>query len=132
MLTAVSSCTRQPLHPAPPQSEGNISIDVAALPLEIPQFYTYRSGDKKVNFFVIRMHDKVLSFLDACVSCYPHKRGYAHRDGRVICRKCNTDFSIYTLEKGVGGCYPIKLQGRTEGGMFLIPIAAVEAEAGKF
>jgi len=131
-LTSVASCSRQPLYPAPPQSDGNISIDVAKLPLEVPQFYTYRSGDTKVNFFVIRMHDKTLSFLDACVTCYPKKRGYEDRSGYVVCRACDMSFSIYRLERGIGGCYPIKVEGTMKDRMYVIPVMALEKMADKF
>ena len=41
-------------------------------------------------------------------------------------------FSVYKLEKGLGSCFPIKIEGRMENGKYLIPIAVLEAEAGKF
>jgi len=41
-------------------------------------------------------------------------------------------FSLNKLEKGLGGCYPIKIEGRIENGKYLIPLASLEAEAGKF
>lgn len=131
-VSIVSACSRQPLYPPPPISGGEIAIDIASLHAEVPQFFTLSVSGRPVSFFVIRMNNGAQAYFDACVTCYPQKRGYAYRDNRVICRKCNMDFSIYKLDKGVGGCYPIKLQGRTEGGRFLIPITAIEAEAGKF
>jgi hypothetical protein len=53
------------------------------------------------------MQDRVLSFLDACLSCYPRKLGYKYTDGYVVCRACDTTYSVFKLEKGIGGCYPI-------------------------
>jgi hypothetical protein len=41
-------------------------------------------------------------------------------------------FSIYKLEKGLGGCYPIRVSGRLENGNYLIPLAVLKAEAAKF
>jgi len=132
ILTAAASCSRQPLYPAPPLSGSNVVIDVSTLAPEVPQFYTYRYGDKKVNFFILKVQGKVLAFLDACVSCYSKKRGYQEKDGYVVCRACDISFSVYKLEKGIGGCYPIKIEGKTENGQYLIPLKTLESKADKF
>jgi uncharacterized membrane protein len=132
VLTAVTSCSRQPRYPAPPQSGPYAVIDVASLTPEVPRFFTYRHQDRNVNFFVLKVQDKVFSFLDACVTCYPKKRGYQDKDGYVVCRACDMSFSVYKLEKGLGGCYPIRVSGRMEKGNYLIPLAALEGHADKF
>lgn len=132
VLTAAASCFRQPHYPAPPQSGSNVVIDVASLVPEVPRFFTYRYQDRNVNFFVLKVQNKVLSFLDACVTCYPKKRGYQEKDGYVVCRACDMSFSVYKLEKGLGGCYPIQISGRMEKGNYLIPRATLEGHADKF
>ena len=66
------------------------------------------------------------------MTCYPHKKGYRCEDGAVTCRYCNMNFSLYKLEKGLGGCYPIKIEGRIEDGNYLIPVATLEKTADKF
>jgi len=83
-------------------------------------------------FFIIKIDDDILSFLDACVTCYPHKQGYRYEDGVVVCRAGNQRFPVYKLEKGIGNCYPIKIAGRVENGKYLIPRSSLEQEAGKF
>ncbi len=131
-LVVLCSCSRQPMYP-PPQNDGsNVIVDSAALDREVPQFFTYQYNNRNISFFVIKIDDKVLSFLDACVTCYPHKRGYRYEDGVMICRACNQRFSVYKLEKGIGNCYPIKIAGRMEKGKYLIPLSSLEQEAGKF
>src|SRR5574341_2566014 len=35
-------------------------------------------------------------------------------------------FSVYKLEKGIGGCYPIRIKGGIESGKSLIPAATLE------
>ena len=132
LLTAICSCSQQPLYPPPTLSGSNASIDIASLPEGVPLFFTYHAGNKNVNFFVLRLNDKILSFLDACITCYPKKLGYRNEDAGVVCRACNMSFSIYKLEKGIGGCYPIRLEGMTENGKYLVPIAALERMADKF
>jgi len=132
VLTAATSCSRQPLYPAPPVSGSDVVIDTASLTQDVPSFFTYGHRDKNVNFFVVKVQNKVLSFLDACVTCYPKKRGYQEKDGYVVCRACDVSFSVYKLEKGLGGCYPIKISGRMEKGNYLIPLATLEGHRDKF
>jgi uncharacterized membrane protein len=107
-------------------------IDAADLDPEIPKFHTLRHEGRNISYFVIKIRGKVLSFLDACASCYPHKRGYRYDDGSVTCRYCNMNFSIYGLERGLGGCYPIRIEGRMENGKYLIPRKTLEAAGNRF
>ncbi len=132
LLIAMTACTRQPVYPSPAISESNAVIDASSLKPEVPNFFTYRFQGKNISFFVIKLDQKIISFLDACASCYPHKQGYRYDDGSVTCRFCNMKFSLYKLEKGLGGCYPIRIEGRAENGKFFIPLASLQAEAGKF
>jgi uncharacterized membrane protein len=41
-------------------------------------------------------------------------------------------FPLRKLEQGIGGCYPIKLEGRIKNGQFRIPVKSLEAAADKF
>lgn len=132
LTTMLSSCSRQPRYPQPPLSGADVSIPVASLQHELPQFYTHPVNGTNVSFFIIRLNDRIQSFLDACVTCYPKKRGYADRNGYVECRACDMSFSLYKLEKGLGGCYPIKIEGRIENGNYRIPISTLEKAADKF
>ena len=132
-LIILSSCNRQPSYPAPERRGDHVSIDVSRLKEEVPVFYTYRFQDKPISFFLFKLDEKILSFFDACVSCYPHRQGYRYDDdGSVTCRHCNIRFPLYKLEKGLGNCYPIKIEGRLENGKYLIPVATLEAGADKF
>jgi uncharacterized membrane protein len=132
LLPGLESCSRQSVYPPPVLSGDSVIVDVATLKEEVPQFYTYQYNGKNISFFVLKLNDGVLSFLDACTSCYPHKLGYQYEDGSVLCRACGLRFSVYKLEKGLGGCYPIRIQGRMKNGKYLIPRASLELEAGKF
>ncbi len=132
VFVILSACSRQVSYPSPTQIGSDIVVDTAALELEVPQFYTYRFQNKQINFFVIKMNDKTLSFLDACASCYPHKQGYRYENNSVVCRYCNIRFPISKLEKGIGNCYPIKINGRIEQGKYLIPVTTLEEAANKF
>jgi uncharacterized membrane protein len=130
--TGLMSCSRQPVYPPPAFSGNDAIIDVSTLKPEIPQFFTYQYNGKHISFFVIKLNNEVLSFFDACVTCYPHKQGYRYEDGVVVCRACNQRFPVYKLDKGIGNCYPNKIAGRMENGKYLIPRSSLEKEAGKF
>lgn len=126
------ACSHQPVYSAAGRIGPNVVIDPASLTSEIPQFYTYQYQGKNISYFVLKVQDKVLSFFDACASCYPHKRGYRYENGSVTCRNCDQKFSIFNLEKGLGTCYPLKIEGRMENGKYLIPVAALEKAVDKF
>jgi uncharacterized membrane protein len=132
LVAGLTSCSRPPRYEAAPISGNEVIIDISSLATEVPRFFSYPSGGRNVNFFVIRMNNGIQSFLDACVTCYPKKLGYRHEDGHVTCRACNMSFSIYKLEQGMGGCYPIKLEGRADKGAYRIAIATLEKMADKF
>jgi len=126
------SCSHQTVYPPAPQNGTDVVIEVSALQPEVPKFYTYHYQGKNISFFLLKVQDGVLAFLDACASCYPHKQGFRYENGFVCCRHCTMQFPVTKLEQGIGGCYPIKLEGRLENGRFLMPIKALEAVADKF
>ncbi|MGE5172477.1 MAG: Fe-S-containing protein, partial [Betaproteobacteria bacterium] len=132
LILMLTVCARQPSYPQAPQEGSSIVIEAVSLEPEVPKFYSYRFHGKNISYFVLKTQGKVLSFLDACASCYPHKKGYRYDDGAVTCRYCNMKFPISKLEKGLGRCYPIKIEGTVENGKYLIPVSLLEGAADKF
>ena len=126
------SCSAQPTYRDAPRSGQEVVVEVKTLTPEVPVFFTYRYGGKKVNFFVVKMNDRVLSFLDACARCYPGKRGYRYSDGRLICRECDVKYAISEIEKGFGSCFPIRIEGSLRAGEYRIPLSVLERMADKF
>ncbi len=131
LLVQTYSCT-QTSYPAAPQNGTDIVIDTASLEPDMPKFYSYHYQDKSISYFALKLDGKVLAFLDGCASCYAHKKGYRFSEGEVVCKYCNIRFPIYKLEKGLGNCYPIKIEGRMKNGRYVIPVALIEAEAARF
>jgi uncharacterized membrane protein len=132
LLGTAFSCTSRPHYPPAPVQGNAISIDTASLEDGVPRFFSYRFQDRDISFFILKLGNRVLSFLDACVTCYPRALGYRYENGHLNCRACNLDFSVFKLEKGIGGCYPIKIEGRLEGGMYMIPTGELQKHARKF
>ena len=129
---AALSCARQPLYPEPVRKGTVISVDISGLLESRPQFYSYHSLGRTVNFFVIKIDGRVLSFLDACMKCHPKKRGFRFDSGSVICRACDERFPVSEIEKGFGSCYPIKLEGQVQGVEYHIPVPALEKMAKRY
>jgi uncharacterized membrane protein len=127
-----SACARQHTYAAPTIIGPNAVIEISSLKTATPLFFTYQYQGKRINFFVLRLDSGVTSYLDACASCYHHQRGYRPDDGLVTCRYCNMKFPIYKLEKGLGSCYPVKIEGKAEEGKYLISLAVLESAAKMF
>lgn len=132
LVPLLTGCARQTPHPAPPVRGDEVVIDIADLPLDVPQFFTLDSGKRNVSFFVVRLSTSVQSYFDACVSCYAQKKGYVADNRRVICRACGTSYSIHKLSEGIGGCYPLQIKGRLEDGTYRIRLSTISSEASKF
>jgi len=132
VLLFLSACSRQPSYPEPPRTGREVAVDIGTLRPEIPVFFTYHYRGKKINFFVVKVDEKILSFLDACARCYPAKKGYRCENGALICRECSVSYSITGIEKGVGSCVPIRIAGSLRNGKYLIPLSVLEGMVDKF
>lgn len=131
-LVALGACAKQPAYPEPPRAGNDVVVDVQTLRPEIPVFFTYHYQAKRINFFVIKIDGRVLSFLDACARCYPAKLGYHFDGGYLLCRECNVRYSVSEIEKGAGSCFPMRITGNLQDGKYLIPLAVLEGMADKF
>ena len=129
----LASCAKQPVYSEPEQIGSEVVININSLKSGVPEFFTYHyTKGKKINFFVVNIDGRILSFFDACERCYPKKLGYRPDNGNVVCRACNIRFPLSEIEKGVGSCAPIKLEGHIKDGKYLIPVSNIEVKADKF
>jgi uncharacterized membrane protein len=129
---SLGACAKQPSYPEPPRSGNDVAVDIGMLRPEIPVFFTHRYQGKRISFFVVKVDDKVLSFFDACARCYPAKLGYRFESGTLICRECNLRYPVTGIEKGVGSCIPIRLEGSVQNGKYRVPLSALEKMVDKF
>ena len=120
MAMLLFSCAKKEGYPEAPSYGGGVKIAVGTLPEGKPVFFTFYSQEKRIDYFVMRMHDHVESYFDACIKCYPRKRGYTCDGDRLTCRDCDVRYPLDKLKDGIGSCYPIKLAGRVEAGFYLI------------
>ena len=92
--------------PAADVSDGNLHRFVVA------------DQGSQVRFIIIEKPDKTLATAyDACEIC--GTQGYYQKGAEVICRNCASDIVISSIGSH-GGCNPIPLESRMEGGMVVI------------
>jgi len=121
ILFTLLSCAKKEQYPIVAQSDGNIKINVSDLKEGMPRFLSYKEKNKTINFIVIRTGGKVSSYFDACLKCYKKKQGYKYDDGWLLCKACGIRYPIGSLE-GIGSCYPIPLEGKLEGNLYIIKL----------
>ncbi|MBI4686864.1 MAG: DUF2318 domain-containing protein [Nitrospirae bacterium] len=132
VILYLTACSKQPAYEEPIVTDSDVVVDISALRPDIPKFYTYRYLDKKISFFVIKTNGKALSFLDACMSCYHAKKGYAFEDGYFVCRACSVRVPMEDIEKGFGSCHPIAIGGSVKDNKYVIPLRVLQEAADKF
>ena len=82
-----------------------------------------------VRFIVMKSGGKVVPVFDACVVCGAF--GYVERRNRLVCLACAADINTATIGTG-GGCNPIPLRHREEGGDLVIAARDLAAELTSF
>jgi FTR1 family protein len=82
-----------------------------------------------VRFVVVKSGQRVVPVFDACVVCGAH--GYVERKGRLVCLACAADINPATVGTG-GGCNPIPLRYRDDGGDLVIALKDLAAERPAF
>lgn len=129
---AIFSCSKGPGYQKPVIIEKMIVISPSELKPGVPKFFTWKHDRRKVNFFFLKIDDRVSAYLDACASCYPGRLGYKFQEGYLVCNYCQMKYSVTELEKGIGSCFPIKLDLQEVGGKFSLPLTELEKHASKF
>ncbi len=124
----LAACSKPTEYPKALASSEDVIIDTLSLQPDTPQFFTYSSGNKDINFFVIKIDNEVLSFLDACLSC-ESKLGYTFGNGHFTCKECGIEYSVSEIKNGIGSCYPIRLPGTLRAGKYYISVLELKKSA---
>lgn len=127
-IMLLAACSKPTTHSKAPVSGEDVTVDAFSLKPDTPQFFTYSSGNKNINFFVIKIDNEVLSFLDACLSC-ESRLGYTFSNGHFTCKECGIEYSVSEIKNGIGSCYPIRLLGRLRDGKYYISVLELRKSA---
>ena len=110
-----------------PDRTGTVRISVASLgPQEVRFFRFLNASNQEVKFFVGRDGAGHLQVaFDANEQCAKNKRGFRHDGEWVVCNKCDKAFRLSEVNRGGGGCLPVPLRFREDGGELLLSEADV-------
>lgn len=122
--------TRSPATPVEPGADGALHIPLDRLGLgELHRFQVEIDGEA-VRFIAVRVEegdgpDAVVTGFDACLIC--GDKGYVQDQAGVACLHCHS--VIHPPSIGMaGGCNPIPLASRVEGGELVVPLSSFTGE----
>ena len=112
---------------------GAVSLPVSELGGKA-RFYEYKTASgKTVRFFAVRSSDGVYrAALDACDVCFHAKKGYSQEGEDMVCNNCGMHFPSAKINEVKGGCNPVGLAHKVEGGSVRIDARGLEAGGGYF
>ncbi len=113
--------------------EGIVRIGLNEVTDGNAHYFKINAGNKTVKFFVLKAGDGVIrAALDACDVCYKEKKGYRQEGSAMICRNCDNIFPASQINVQRGGCNPVPLSRRIEGGKLVLDARELERGAAYF
>jgi uncharacterized membrane protein len=118
--------TRSPATPVEPGADGAIRLDLDRFALGELHRFEVEAGGGPVRFIAIRLEEgdgpeAVVTALDACLIC--GDKGYVQDEAGIACLHCHSVIHPPSIGTG-GGCNPIPLASRVEGGELVVPMSA--------
>jgi len=109
--------------------DGHVRIPLSELSDSNLHFYTAEINGAVIRFLVIHKSDgNYGTALDACQICGP--AGYRKEGQNVVCRNCGATIYIPSIGES-GGCNPIGVKSKVEGGEVVVDLAALTEAASK-
>ncbi len=112
---------------------GAVSLPLAEVSDGKAHFYTFKTGGKDVQFFVIKSRDGVVrTALNACDVCFREKKGYTQDGDVMVCGNCGMRFHSTKVMEVKGGCNPSPLARTFDAKNVLIREADLKAGVAYF
>ena len=112
---------------------GTIILDVAPLAKLHAHRYYYREDGKVIKFFVVRDgQGTVRAAVDACEVCWREGKGYALKDGAMLCVNCGRRFPLDRIGIVAGGCNPHPFRFKVENDSVLIEAQELVLQGTKY
>jgi uncharacterized membrane protein len=110
-----------------PGPDGAMALDLSGLEPRQVRFYRFLNrSNQEVRFFVGRDPGGAVQVgFDANEMCAKTKRGYRAEGEWLVCNKCDKSFRLSEVNAGGGGCKPVPLKHRVDGGRLLLAEADV-------
>jgi uncharacterized membrane protein len=105
-----------------PARDGAVHINLGNLGIQQVRFFRFlNAGNQEVKFFVGRDREGAVQVaFDASEVCAKTKRGFRQQGDWMVCNKCDKSFRLAEINGGGGGCKPVPLAHRLDGGQLLI------------
>jgi FTR1 family protein len=103
---------------------GALRFDAATLADRHARFFEAELSSGHARFFALRLGEDVRVCVDACEICGP--AGYFDQGGAMVCRNCMSPIVLTSIGRA-GGCNPIPVPSRREGGTVTISASDLEA-----
>jgi high-affinity iron transporter len=109
--------------------DNQVRISLSELTDSSLHFYTADVNGTVIRFLVIhKQNGDYAAALDACQIC--GTAGYRQEGQNVICRNCGASIYIPSIGQS-GGCNPISVKSRVEGGEVIVDLSALGDAASK-
>ncbi|MBI2864780.1 MAG: DUF2318 domain-containing protein [Chloroflexi bacterium] len=96
-------------------------------------FYTYRTGGKEIDFFVLKSSDGVLrAAIDSCDVCFTYRKGYHQEGDEMVCNNCGQRFPSVKINVIKGGCNPAPLTRTVESDSLVIQEKDIVADGAQY
>ena len=128
-LPMMAGCEGQaPEHPLVMPEADRVNIRLAAVNNGGVHFFTYKHGEKNINFFVrTDGSGQLQAHFDACYSCFKYKLGYVREGNQVVCIACRIGYNLDDVVWDyVGAFAPINLNSRIAGNQLVIKRSRLE------
>ena len=113
-----------------PVSAENGEVRIPVSDVSDGNLHRFILAGTKIRFIMMKMDDgSIATAFDACEIC--GSKGYIQGSGTIVCLNCAADINKSTIGKG-GGCNPIPLISRTEGGSIFIKIGDIHSQQKRF
>ena len=113
--------------------DGQLVLDLSALPNKVSRHYRYQEGNQAVKFFVVRDEQGTIrAAIDACDVCWKSGKGYALKDGAMLCVNCGMRFAMSRIGTVSGGCNPHPFSFTLDGNALVVATDELLREGTKF
>ncbi len=109
-------------------SNGAVKIAVADVSDGAAHYYSYKSGGRVINFFILESSDGIIrAAFDACDVCFSAKKGYRQEGNEMVCNNCGQRFPSTKINEVKGGCNPSPLNRTIEGDTLVLRTTDIES-----